>query len=186
MKLTIDIGQDLLAQLRNEAARAGMTPEAYAVQILTQHLSQQTAVVPKDEKPDLEGYKTRITAEFNRTGGWGVPEEPNLLAAHRAINDYRRLSGDIAGVLDLQLTMVEGGTDYTLRLGDLEESYYEAIEMVMEDFVTLAKEYPDALAQTNLTRRLDKLAQRAADIGWGYGDNIDQMVGEVILLMDGG
>lgn len=91
-----------------------------------------------------------------------------MIAAYRTIDRYRRTAGDIAGVLDLQLTMVESGTAHRLRYGDRTASFDESMTMVMDDFVTLAHEYPAEFIRADLGQRLCKLTQMAESLGWGF------------------
>lgn len=129
---------------------------------------------------DLSTYKNRIIVEFDRHGDWGTPEAPNMLAANRAIDDYRQLTGDVVGILDLQLTFIESGTGYTERYGDIDEPFYEALEIILEDFANLLKQHPTAYEMQDFGSRLRKLQERAGWMGWGYGDAVTEMVQDVL------
>lgn len=139
----------------------------------------QDALLPEWEGLDIRPYKQRIIDEFDRHDEWGVPQEPNMVAAMRAINEYTRLSGVAVGILDLQLTMVESGTGFTLRYGDISEPFYEALEMVFADFTSLLKAHPSAYDATDFDMRLMRLAQNASKVGWGYGDYVRETVREI-------
>ena len=140
------------------------------------------------EQPESEinirPYRHRILAEFERTDEWGTPEDPNMIGAYRAIQEYANRSGDVEGILDLQLTFVEGGTGYALRYGDINQPYCEAVEMVLDDFVALAREYPALYKRAELTIRLQNLVEDAEQIGWGYGDSVREQIETLQNHMD--
>ena len=141
-------------------------------------------LMPEWEGIDIGPYKQQIIDEFDRHGDWGVPQDPNMVAALRAINEFTRLSGEAAGILDLQLTMVESGTGFTLRYGDISEPFYEALEMVLADFTTLLKEHPSAYDEIDFNERLTQLVQNASQVGWGFGDYLRDKVQEIQSYMD--
>src|SRR5687768_10282297 len=53
------------------------------------------------DKALIEKYHQLIVDNFNPTGDWGVPQEPNMFVAARPIKDYQELIGDILGTLEL-------------------------------------------------------------------------------------
>lgn len=63
MSLTIDIAQELQEQLRTAADRAGLSPDAYAANILTQHLSKQVAAVSESEAELLQQINVGLSEE---------------------------------------------------------------------------------------------------------------------------
>ena len=63
----------------------------------------------------LDKYRKRIVEQFFPKRGFG---KLDLRAARRTIRDYRQATSDLAGTVDLMLTYVESGTDFTNQFGD--------------------------------------------------------------------
>jgi hypothetical protein len=99
----------------------------------------------------------------------------SLRDATAAITEYRRSTGDLAGMVDLMLTFIEAGTEQAVDLGYGDENYFSALENKVD---AVAKSWPalPAEAQANASARLDSVRRRAQAVGWGYGDYIDDVV----------
>jgi hypothetical protein len=95
--------------------------------------------------------------------------------ATATITEYRRATGDVSGTVDLMLTFVEAGTDQAADLGYGDEAYFAALERKLESVAKLWPELP-AQARTGAAQRLDWIRKRAAQIGWGYGDYVADVV----------
>ena len=134
---------------------------------------------PKRDEALLANYRQRIEDDFFRTGDWGVPEPTNMMVTARSITDYRQETGDILGTLDLMLTFVEMGTRFTDQYGDIDEPFYEALEIMLEDFTNLLFENEHLYAEGDLSLRLEKLVRAAGWMGWGYGDFVTDQVGKI-------
>jgi len=123
----------------------------------------------------LEIYRDKIVEQFFPKRG---VEKLKLGEARKAIRDYRKATGNLAGTLELMLTYVETGTDYTQQFGDIDDKYYDSLESVILEIAKLfmkdgAEHYP-------LFRdRIRQLVKKADGIGWGYSDFVTQ---EVSLL----
>jgi hypothetical protein len=127
----------------------------------------------------LEKYRQRITADFFAGDEWGTPQMPNMLVAARPINDYRQMTGDILGTLDLMLTFVEEGTRYTNEYGDIDEPFYEGLELMLDDFRQLLLAHSNLYEEADLAQRLTKLLREAGPLGWGYGDYVTEQISEI-------
>ena len=120
----------------------------------------------------LEKYRERIVEQFFPRRGYG---KLKLAEARKAIRDYRKATGNIAGTIDLMLTYVENGTDFTREFGDINEAYYNSLESVMNEMSQLlcregAELYP------RFRERIRRLESNAGHIGWGYGDYLRERV----------
>lgn len=127
----------------------------------------------------IEPYRKRIVDEFFPARGFG---KLGLREARKAITDYRRATKDMAGTLDLMLTYVEQGTRFTNQYGDIEESFYNSMESVLGEAIKLASGHPDLYEQS--CDRFTGLKRATDGIGWGYGDNISDMVDELESKME--
>jgi hypothetical protein len=98
-----------------------------------------------------------------------------LRDASAAITEYRRSTGDVAGSVDLMLTFVEAGTEQAVDLGYGDDPYFSALEMkvaaIVKSLGALSSE-----ERTSATARLVRVRNRAQDIGWGYGDYLNDVV----------
>ena len=124
----------------------------------------------------LEKYRRKIVEQFFPARGFG---KLKLAEARKAIRDYRKATGHVAGTIDLMLTYVENGTEFTQQFGDINEAYYSSLESMLHELAGLLRGegrecYP------RYRDRLARVAQLANHIGWGYGD----YVGEQVALLE--
>lgn len=126
---------------------------------------------------DIEAYRQRVKdAFFPARFHEGLP---TLWEGQRAVSDYRKLTGDIAGTLDLMLTYVEAGTRFTNTYGDIDESFYESLEAMLDDFADLLLAHPELYTEKGIPQRLVLLEREVYGIGWGYGDYASDLIGEI-------
>ena len=74
----------------------------------------------------LEKYRRKIIEQFFPRYGSGI-EKVKLGEARKAIRDYRKATGNLAGTLELMLTYVESGTQFTCECGDMDEGFYKSL-----------------------------------------------------------
>ena len=120
----------------------------------------------------LEKYRSKIVEQFFPARGFG---KLKLGEARKAIRDYRKATGNLTGTIDLMLTYVENGTAFTCDFGDINESFYYSLELVLNQMVTLllgegSELYPQ------FCERIRHLTTHADGIGWGYGDALRDQV----------
>ena len=120
----------------------------------------------------LEKYRRKIVEQFFPARGFG---KLKLTEARKAIRDYRKATGNLTGTIDLMLTYVENGTEFTYQFGDINESFYNSLESVLNEMAQLlmqqgSKMYPQ------FRQRVQGLTTRAGHIGWGYGDALRDQV----------
>ncbi len=95
--------------------------------------------------------------------------------AQRLVRQYRQATDDIAGTIELTLTLVEAGTEQAADLGYGDERYFGALERALDAVVKDVNQLePDALER--VVARLRRVAARSAAIGWGYGDYVQDLV----------
>ena len=98
-----------------------------------------------------------------------------LRDATAAIAEYRRSTGDMAGTVDLMLTFIEAGTEQAADLGYGDETYFSALENKLDAVVKSWREISPT-TQVAMARRLARVQARAKQIGWGFGDYVDEVV----------
>jgi len=99
----------------------------------------------------------------------------SLRDATAAITEYRRSTGDLAGTVDLMLTFLEAGTEQAADLGYGDENYFSALENKLD---AIAKSWGTLPAEVRAkaATRLAWVQGRAQQIGWGFGDYVDDVV----------
>ena len=130
-------------------------------------------VTNADDDSVLKPYRERITSQFYPKRGYG---KLHLAEARKAIRDYHKATGNVAGTIELMLTFVEDGTAFTREFGDINSAFYESLESVLCEMVTLlcqegAELYP------RFRERIQQLATHANHIGWGFGDCLRDQAG---------
>ena len=121
----------------------------------------------------LDKYRKRIVEQFLPKRGDG---KLDLRAARRTIRDYRKATFDLAGTVDLMLTYVESGTEFTNQFGDINESFYNSLESVLDEVVSLLRTAEGATLYPRFQDRITRLARAASGIGWGYGDHVTEQI----------
>ncbi len=99
----------------------------------------------------------------------------NVRDAAASIVEYRRSTGDASGTVDLMLTFVEAGTEQAADLGCGDEAYFNALQIRLD---AVAKEFDTLPAdvRAKVRTRLGRIQVRAQDVGWGFGDAVDEVV----------
>lgn len=125
-----------------------------------------------DDGAALEKYRREIVDQFFPARGDG---KLKLAEARKAIRDYQKATGNLAGGIDLRLTYVENGTEFTREFGDINESFYNSLESVLNEMVRLLlRQSPESYPR--FRERIQRLATHADGIGWGYGDALRDQV----------
>jgi len=120
----------------------------------------------------VEKYRRTIVEQFYPQRGFG---KLKLAEARKAIRDYRKATGNLAGTFDLMLTYVENGTQFTRDFSDVNAAYYNSLESVLGEMTKiLLKQQPALYPQ--FRERILQLEAHADYIGWGYGDALREHV----------
>ncbi|MFZ3140011.1 hypothetical protein [Polaromonas sp.] len=123
----------------------------------------------------LEAYRRKIVEQFFPARGFG---KLKLAEARKAIRDYRKATGQLAGTMELMMTYVENGARFTEEYGDIDERFYDSVESVLDELAALLlgeawKLYPE------FEHRLARVKNMTADMGWGFGDHVTEVVSEL-------
>ena len=140
----------------------------------------RTQLFPGQQDKELleKSRKQVIRAIYVETKG--IPHMPRFGESRKVIRAYQKATSDIAGTLDLMLLHVERGTQFTNDFGDIDEPFYIALETMLGNAVDLLFESPNAEAlYAQFSNRLNKLERTASRIGWGYGDAVSEMIGDL-------
>jgi hypothetical protein len=113
----------------------------------------------------LETYRRKIIEQFFPQRGFG---KLKLAEARNAIRDYRKATGNAAGTIELMLTFLENGNEFTLQFGDIDGPFYNHLASVLNDMVQLLCQEAELYPQ--FRQRVLRLEEDAGHLGWGYGD----------------
>ena len=97
--------------------------------------------------------------------------EISFAKARKAIGDYRKAVGDPKGVVELMVTAVECGNNFTVEYGDIDEPFYNNLESLFAKTVQFLKTL-DQMTIDKYLPRMQAVVEAAHGIGWGYYDGI--------------
>ncbi|CAN5353633.1 hypothetical protein BH10PSE16_BH10PSE16_40960 [soil metagenome] len=123
----------------------------------------------------LEAYRRKIVEQFFPARGFG---KLKLAEARKAIRDYRKATGQLAGTVELMMTYVENGARFTQEYGDIEERFYDSVESVLDELAALLLGEARSL-YPGFESRLARVKKMTADMGWGFGDHVREVVSEL-------
>ena len=121
----------------------------------------------------LQPYREHIERAFYTRGG---RPQLKLSEGRKAIREYQVATDDPVGSLELMMTFVETGTQFTSEFGDIDEPFYNSLSSVlheMDQFLT-GEQGPELY--WGIRERVLELPKLAGRIGWGYGDEIQERV----------
>jgi uncharacterized protein YicC (UPF0701 family) len=99
--------------------------------------------------------------------------------ARKAIRDYRKATGNLPGTVELLMTYVENGAEFTQKFGDINERFYNSVESALEELATLLRGEGREL-YPQFRDRLARVEKVTDGIGWGFHD----FVGEVVEQLE--
>jgi hypothetical protein len=109
----------------------------------------------------------------------GIPHMPRFREAKKIISEYRKSTNDLRGTLDLMLTYVERGHAFTNDFGDIDEPFYDALINMLERFAVELRRSPAKYELYELFKLRLIAIRKTSDIGWGYGDFVQDTVDEL-------
>jgi hypothetical protein len=84
----------------------------------------------------LEPYRERIERAFYTRSG---RPQLKLSEGRKAIREYQSATDDPAGSLELMITFVETGTQFTSEFGDIDEAFYNNLSSVLHEMDQILK-----------------------------------------------
>lgn len=85
----------------------------------------------------------------------------------KAVSDFKKISRSPVFLAELMMTYVENGVEFTDTYGDIDEKFYNNIADIYQKTI-------DYILENNLgdvfEKRLRKVVAMSSDIGWGFGD----------------
>lgn len=109
----------------------------------------------------------------------GMPSMPRFREAKKVITEYRKSTGDLRGTLDLMLTYIERGHQFTLDFGDIDDPFYTTLENMLERFAMELRRSPAKYELYEQFRPRLMAIRRHTEIGWGYGGFVRKTIDEL-------
>jgi hypothetical protein len=132
----------------------------------------QIKVYPENEKELIAKCKKSIEHEFFPSRGLG---KLRLVAAKKAIADYKKLCKTDSNLIDVMLFYVEQGVKFTYTYGDINESFYMSMEGMYEKAVIIIIK---AGLEDEFRERCRKIMLDTSDMGWGFHDTLCEIYEE--------
>ncbi len=135
----------------------------------------QANMIESSDKTAIELFRENIKKNFTVNRGFSK----NMLTdSKRMIQEYSKTTKNTVGIIDLLLTYLESGTEYTVVNGDINEPFYDSLESAFNEMSNMIRICgKDTYKQ--FKTRINNLTKDADSIGWGYGDFL---IEEVELL----
>jgi hypothetical protein len=89
--------------------------------------------------------------------------------AKKAISNYSKAVGDPLGEMDLMIFFVECGNNFTLEFGDIDEQFYDALNLMYRRAIQSVLNLPEE-QRGGFQERLKRIMTSSSDMGWGYYD----------------
>ena len=121
----------------------------------------------------LKPYKTIIQKSLYPS----FNDSLSLSTGKAAIQAYKKTTNDPDGLLELMMFYVECGNKFTVEYGDINEQFYNSIEIMLEKVVNIVKNNNPQIIDIYLPRLLE-VVKSADGIGWGYYDHISEVLQE--------
>jgi len=166
-KKLVELDRSALVALIKDLHDASKTNQAFLASRLASPLEAEGA---------LESYRERVVKAFYP--GRGIPTQlPRLSVGRTVLREYKRARpDDLYGLADLMLTYVETGTRFTNEFGDIDDAFYSSLVSVLRDLTNLLAEPTARAAYHRLQYRIATLVVETGHIGWGYGDDVADIV----------
>lgn len=142
----------------------------------------QTQLLPATNADFLEICRRQIVHAIYPPNRRFPDTAPRFAEAKKVIASYAKTTKNVKGKLDLELTYVERGTQFTLDFGDIDAPFYTALENMLGRFTAELQEQSDAVElYQEFETRLRRLANQTNGLGWGYGDTVQDLTHELAV-----
>jgi hypothetical protein len=101
-------------------------------------------------------------------------QDASVLKAKKAISEYKKATGDAAGLAELMVFYCEQAAGFSSDFGYQDESYFDALVRMFNQAVATAKRLPVG-SRDALIARLDRVRSISHELGYGVGDAMDSI-----------
>ena len=125
----------------------------------------------------IEVYKAQIQKHLAPDLSKYTNPKISIKDAKKAISDYKKATGDTFSLLELMVYYVECGTNFLCEVGDMYAQYYYSLAAVFGDALKIMCQYTKEEV-TDYIHRLKIVVKKSYHMGWGYYDEISEMLDE--------
>ena len=101
-------------------------------------------------------------------------QDTSVAKAKKAIADYRKADGQPHGLAELTAFFCEQASGFAADVGMDDESYLGALVRMFEQALKAVVALPES-QRPEFLARLDAVRQRCQDIGYGVGDDVNEL-----------
>ena len=101
----------------------------------------------------------------------------SVAKAKKAIADYKKAVGQTEGLAELMVFYCEQDSGFSRDVGQDDESHFEALVRMFEQALRAIATLPQA-QRPALRARLDDVRHASHNIGYGVGENMDELLAE--------
>ena len=101
----------------------------------------------------------------------------SVAKAKKAIADFKKSGGPTEALAELMVFYCEQDSGFCAEVGQDDESHFDALVRMFEQALKTIATLPEA-NRPALWERLDAVRQRCHNIGYGVGENMDELLAE--------
>ncbi len=120
----------------------------------------------------LSPYKATIDRWLSPDGFKN--QDFSVAKAKKAVSDYKKATGDPAGLAELMVFYCERAAGFCSDVGLQDEGYFNALIGMFEQALKATHALPES-NRPALLARLDTVRQTSQDFGYGVGDDMDDL-----------
>lgn len=122
-----------------------------------------------NDAPIQEKYKKEIRNAVIPESEKDFRNTPNLAKAEKSISDYKRIAASNVGVVEIYLYYAQTVIDFINQFGDIDEDFYESMEIKFEDALKLIVKNQ---LQDVFEEHCRRIVNQAEGIGYGSYDEL--------------
>lgn len=104
-------------------------------------------------------------------------QDISVAKAKKAIADYEKALGTVEGLAELIVFYCEQDSGFCAEVGQDDENHFNALVLMFEQAMKTIATLPETLRPA-LWARLIVVRDRSYNIGYGVGDDMDELLGE--------
>jgi hypothetical protein len=104
-------------------------------------------------------------------------QDTSVAKAKKAISDYKKAVGQPEGLAELMVFFCERAVGFSNDVGLQDESYFDALVRMLEQASRTIGAAPED-RRSALWGRMDAVRRRGHNLGYGIGDNMDDLLAE--------
>ena len=104
-------------------------------------------------------------------------QDTSVSRAKKAIADYKKAVGESEGMAELMVFYCERASGFSNDIGLQDEGYFDALVRMFKQALNAIDTLPEA-QRPELWARLDEVRRISHNLGYGVGDDMDELLAE--------